>query len=151
MLLAWSWLRICRCHLPYSSPKALDLTVQSRQAILPACASPRNWGKAKRPLNRSLSPSAQVRRARYRYNRSSAPTLGPACFRRRNAMFRADSVAAVRSEERRVGKEYRSRWSPYHYKKKKTRCLPYTAAARKLRRTRGMQECAAVSHFYGRG
>src|SRR6476661_8999277 len=25
-----------------------------------------------------------------------------------------------RSEERRVGKECRSRWSPYHYKKKKT-------------------------------
>src|SRR3712207_8465463 len=25
--------------------------------------------------------------------------------------------AAVRSEERRVGKECRSRWSPYHYKK----------------------------------
>src|SRR3712207_9309516 len=25
---------------------------------------------------------------------------------------------AVRSEERRVGKECRSRWSPYHYKKK---------------------------------
>ena len=28
--------------------------------------------------------------------------------------------AATRSEERRVGKECRSRWSPYHYKKKKT-------------------------------
>src|SRR5438132_11989221 len=25
----------------------------------------------------------------------------------------------IRSEERRVGKECRSRWSPYHYKKKK--------------------------------
>src|SRR3712207_9193214 len=24
----------------------------------------------------------------------------------------------LRSEERRVGKEFRSRWSPYHYKKK---------------------------------
>src|SRR3712207_7052344 len=27
----------------------------------------------------------------------------------------------ARSEERRVGKECRSRWSPYHYKKKHTR------------------------------
>src|SRR6266566_7328831 len=27
--------------------------------------------------------------------------------------------AGARSEERRVGKECRSRWSPYHYKKKK--------------------------------
>ena len=26
----------------------------------------------------------------------------------------ADTVEAVRSEERRVGKECRSRWSPYH-------------------------------------
>src|SRR5438034_6431797 len=28
-----------------------------------------------------------------------------------------------RSEERRVGKECRSRWSPYHYKKKKGKTL----------------------------
>src|SRR5215467_14946610 len=28
-------------------------------------------------------------------------------------------AGASRSEERRVGKECRSRWSPYHYKKKK--------------------------------
>ena len=28
--------------------------------------------------------------------------------------FLADSNAAIRSEERRVGKECRSRWSPYH-------------------------------------
>ena len=26
----------------------------------------------------------------------------------------ADALAALRSEERRVGKECRSRWSPYH-------------------------------------
>src|SRR6266704_3247749 len=29
-----------------------------------------------------------------------------------------NATAAPRSEERRVGKECRSRWSPYHYKKK---------------------------------
>ena len=28
--------------------------------------------------------------------------------------------ARCRSEERRVGKEFRSRWSPEHYKKRKT-------------------------------
>ena len=28
--------------------------------------------------------------------------------------FRSDTEALVRSEERRVGKECRSRWSPYH-------------------------------------
>src|SRR2546429_9419007 len=31
----------------------------------------------------------------------------------------ACEIAAVRSEERRVGEECRSRWSPYHLKKKK--------------------------------
>src|SRR5438034_4249711 len=31
------------------------------------------------------------------------------------------SVSMARSEERRVGKECRSRWSPYHEKKKKRR------------------------------
>src|SRR2546423_7694091 len=30
-----------------------------------------------------------------------------------------NTVMVKRSEERRVGKECRSRWSPYHYKKKK--------------------------------
>src|SRR6202051_5304604 len=34
-------------------------------------------------------------------------------------------VSRLRSEERRVGKECRSRWSPYHYKKK-TQTLPRT-------------------------
>src|SRR5256885_13339072 len=32
---------------------------------------------------------------------------------------RIDLLYITRSEERRVGKECRSRWSPYHYKKKK--------------------------------
>src|ERR1051325_9443049 len=44
-----------------------------------------------------------------------------------NSPRRAESGTAtaerytVRSEERRVGKEWRSRWSPYHLKKKKKR------------------------------
>src|ERR1039457_7706235 len=33
------------------------------------------------------------------------------------AIQRAADTLAFRSEERRVGKECRSRWSPYHYKK----------------------------------
>src|SRR5438445_10775398 len=32
-----------------------------------------------------------------------------------------EPVLGGRSEERRVGKECRSRWSPYHYKKKKNK------------------------------
>ena len=34
--------------------------------------------------------------------------------RLRAAKLRGDETIAVRSEERRVGKECRSRWSPYH-------------------------------------
>src|SRR3712207_9548760 len=33
------------------------------------------------------------------------------------ALFVEEGVECRRSEERRVGKECRSRWSPYHYKK----------------------------------
>src|SRR5579885_458570 len=37
-----------------------------------------------------------------------------------------------RSEERRVGKECRSRWSPYHYKKKNTRILSPMGSATQI-------------------
>src|SRR3954466_9313838 len=39
--------------------------------------------------------------------------------RRRHTDYRVTGVQTCGSEERRVGKEGRSRWSPYHYKKKK--------------------------------
>src|SRR6266542_5298419 len=42
------------------------------------------------------------------YSRTSRQGCRPAC-----------ELVAARSEERRVGKECRSRWSPYHEKKKK--------------------------------
>ena len=31
-----------------------------------------------------------------------------------NGVYAMSAIAALRSEERRVGKECRSRWSPYH-------------------------------------
>src|SRR3989449_9107351 len=37
-----------------------------------------------------------------------------------NALLERRGARVARSEERRVGKECRSRWSPYHYKKKHT-------------------------------
>src|SRR5438034_7211200 len=48
-----------------------------------------------------------------------APTLGdeihdPARTLRRGIAVSALAIVAMRSEERRVGKECRSRWSPYH-------------------------------------
>src|SRR3712207_3844380 len=49
-------------------------------------------------------------------------TIRPLCLSRKNALFasgddggrRWADLASLRSEERRVGKECRSRWSPYH-------------------------------------
>src|SRR5690242_21962575 len=41
----------------------------------------------------------------------------------------------VRSEERRVGKECRSRWAPYHQKKKKVYCV--SSRAQNPRKTNG--------------
>src|SRR2546429_7903895 len=40
-------------------------------------------------------------------------------LRMRTAFLCVATYASVRSEERRVGKECRSRWAPYHLKKKK--------------------------------
>src|SRR5687767_16019089 len=63
--------------------------------------------------------------AALRSNRPPKPPSPPMTPRR--SVLRANglmcstnaSPASMRSEERRVGKECRSRWSPYHYKKKK--------------------------------
>src|SRR5688572_32476149 len=51
----------------------------------------------------------------------SPPTSTPATTRRpaRHRGDRPSRRQCPRSEERRVGKECRSRWSPHHYKKKK--------------------------------
>src|SRR5204863_2444187 len=50
----------------------------------------------------------------------SATSSGPSGVRRQTAdsASRTRTRYSGRSEERRVGKECRSRWSPYHYKKK---------------------------------
>src|SRR6267143_1377025 len=54
----------------------------------------------------------------------SSDLHGNAMRRQRSAARAAhelvDVAVAWRSEERRVGKECRSRWSPYHYKKKRS-------------------------------
>src|SRR5438067_13487341 len=48
----------------------------------------------------------------------SENALGKACFRKRQFANALSGCRKNRSEERRVGKECRSRWSPYHEKKK---------------------------------
>src|SRR5436309_15274375 len=51
--------------------------------------------------------------------RKRDPQLHATEARRQDGREAEEIVARERSEERRVGKECRSRWSPYHYKKKK--------------------------------
>src|SRR6478735_10889142 len=46
------------------------------------------------------------------------PSRGPDRIRPPDRLELPTNTVAGRSEERRVGKECRSRWSPYHYKKK---------------------------------
>src|SRR2546423_5936485 len=57
--------------------------------------------------------SGNVRRVRYRRGIGIIPAV-PADFSSTRAQARAMRCAGARSEERRVGKEGRSRWSPYH-------------------------------------
>src|ERR1022692_2679458 len=47
-------------------------------------------------------------------------------------MWRKSWRRVSRSEERRVGKEGRSRWAPYHYKKRKTKQRNKEEMQRKL-------------------
>src|SRR5688572_31084661 len=62
-------------------------------------------------------------RSRQRYhsacgNNDRRNPVAPGCL---PAVEENNSHRNCRSEERRVGKECRSRWSPYHYKKKEER------------------------------
>src|ERR1043166_4788460 len=60
--------------------------------------------------------------------------LGQACLA--DAWFAMQQHDASRSEERRVGEECRSRWSPYHLKKKTDRASRRTAGMQRRRRSR---------------
>src|SRR5437773_5968630 len=75
--------------------------------ILPATASPR-------PLSRPLPPR-HLMRLRYLLpaRRQRRSIISPTFVRPTSA-----STSSKRSEERRVGKECRSRWARYHEKKK---------------------------------
>src|SRR5689334_25038638 len=55
--------------------------------------------------------------------RTTTHAVAPMNMRTKSGRARSDerSARVRRSEERRVGKECRSRWSPYHEKKKKDR------------------------------
>src|SRR5688572_32809809 len=75
-----------------------DLTVTGVQT----CALPISRGRSRSRSARRSSRRGPERRGRDRHRRPPAR-------------------ATERSEERRVGKECRSRWSPYHEKKKKRR------------------------------
>src|SRR2546430_8831793 len=88
-----------------------DLTVTGVQT----CALP-IWRRAPRRAKRCLQPGVRAVR-----DVGGAPTIprnhgagnpGPAYTRPGAAT--ADDPPRTRSEERRVGKECRSRWSPYH-------------------------------------
>src|SRR5688572_33294123 len=74
--------------------------------------SPRHPGTVPAPLERT--PSVASPPLRRPSGRSPAPprTLSSACSSKPPSLLRC----RPRSEERRVGKECRSRWSPYHSK-----------------------------------
>src|SRR5688572_33162529 len=68
------------------------------------CSSDLTSASRRKPTN--CATSAGASRVRAKTNRHASRT-------------NCTTNSGRRSEERRVGKECRSRWSPYHYKKKK--------------------------------
>src|SRR2546427_5732883 len=84
-----------------------DLTVTGVQT----CALPisRRSPRAGRPRSVSPAPATPCRIGRSP-QRFPAPSIGPT----RSLAHPPRSPSDARSEERRVGKECRSRWSPYH-------------------------------------
>src|SRR2546430_15198219 len=87
-----------------------DLTVTGVQT----CALPIFSDRANR-LRTRCELREKILRRRY-LNRLISCHVGKPCSLRRNGSL---IHQPCRSEERRVGKECRSRWSPYHLKKKK--------------------------------
>src|SRR2546430_7979763 len=92
----------CFCFFFQAEDGIRDLTVTGVQT----CALP----ILKSSFNLPSTPKRTRRRARLR----SYALLGEVFAPNPNVTREAKTAQKVRSEERRVGKECRSRWSPYH-------------------------------------
>src|SRR5205085_12002675 len=66
----------------------------------------------------SWTPTIQLRDAANNLVASATAALGKDAIIQTFPITTAGAYTVTRSEERRVGKECRSRWSPYHLKKK---------------------------------
>ena len=79
----------------------------------------RSQGNARNFLKPKLVDSVELSKNEYRVvleplERGFGHTLGNALRRTLLSSMVGSAITEVRSEERRVGKECRSRWSPYH-------------------------------------
>src|SRR5256885_5602925 len=74
------------------------------------CALPISWPRVAASLDPRADRSGSKWRPQARTDRGWAPNW----CRAMRSQFVGSALGANRSEERRVGKECRSRWSPYH-------------------------------------
>ena len=56
----------------------------------------------------------EIRTKVYQWNGKTVPPQNNFCTNASDLLFEKSDAMGSRSEERRVGKECRSRWSPYH-------------------------------------
>src|SRR5438876_12183741 len=84
------------------------------------------WWSGKTTRRRFLGLSAATAAA------LGATMLVPAPWRKALGQAKPYKVGIMRSEERRVGKECRSRWSPYHEKKKRKRITESITRAKQV-------------------
>src|SRR5256885_5330537 len=81
---------------------------------LPICLVPRIFSRLQDGIERILHTVQFWRKPAFIAHRSAQAALLQYRFKRMKDLSDCPQPLAERSEERRVGKECRSRWSPYH-------------------------------------
>ena len=97
-------------QMPYKAPSGMNYDSGEFTAILDKALHAADWDG----FEKRRAESAARGKLRGRGIGQYLEVTGPPAKEYGGIRFEADGTVTMRSEERRVGKECRSRWSPYH-------------------------------------